>query len=95
MLRVKRISIPQTSDLLICYATLYDHAAFRPENGALYCEALYNIFDQSHNEGDLLYLLSKVDKEVQLKTIEGKYKQTTSYENNGFNKKFFFNVLKK
>ncbi len=88
-----------TSDILICYSTLIGKVAYREkERGTWYGEALSEVLTKNHIHNDILSVLSMVDQRIQEKTMynkEGTYKQITAYESNGFNKKFFFNFMKK
>jgi hypothetical protein len=80
------------SDMIVSYSTVYGFVSLRNEAfGSWYCTALAYTLVEKACDTELLDILRDVDREVQEKTSEDGYKQTTSFENIGFNKKLFFN----
>lgn len=82
------------SDIIISYSTVEGYVSLRNEDtGSWYGTALAYVLMNHAHEMSLQGLLRKVNEEVQEKTNEDGHKQSPTYENIGFNKKFYFNPV--
>lgn len=80
------------SDMLVSYSTVYGFVSLRNlTNGSWYCCALAYVLLEKACDTELQNMLKMVGKRVHEITSKEGYKQTTSYENIGFNNDFFFN----
>ncbi|KAI1281966.1 Caspase-9 [Halotydeus destructor] len=80
------------SDIMVSFSTVRGYLSYRnPASGSWYCTALLAVLAREAHDTELSDMLKHVDKKVQENVSEGGFKQTTSFENIGFNKHFYFN----
>ena len=80
------------SDMIVSYSTVHGFVSMRhPMNGSWYCTALALQLIELAKDHELVDILRKVDVEVQKRTTENGWKQTTATELIGFNKQLWFN----
>lgn len=80
------------SDMIVSYSTVYGYVSQRhPMNGSWYCTAVALQLIELAKDHELVDILRKVDVEVQKRTTEDGWKQTTATELIGFNKQLWFN----
>lgn len=80
------------SDMILSYSTVFGFVSLRhPMNGSWYCTALALQLLELAKDHELVDILRKVDVEVQRRTTEDGWKQTTATELIGFNKQLWFN----
>lgn len=80
------------SDMIVSYSTVHGFVSLRhPMNGSWYCTALALQLTERAKDHELVDILRKVDVEVQKRTTEDGWKQTTATELIGFNKQLWFN----
>lgn len=80
-------------DVLIAYSTVYGFVSHRdPEGkGTWYGLELVKVLTKHARDKDIIEILQEVDKGIKTRESPSGCKQTSSFENNGFHKKLYFN----
>ena len=92
--------IPQKTsswnDMLVLYSTIPGYCSWRNSSQGTYLvQSLCKILFNHSCHMDLEEMLKKVNRDLQKKVAQGKFKQGCEYVNRGFNKKLYFNHIGK
>lgn len=77
--------------MLICYSTIPGHVSYRtPTSGSWYIEIICRTFMEHAYDTDIESMLKIVDQQLAKYNAKG-LRQTSGYENRGFNKLCYLN----